>query len=62
MNEEEDKRKTTILCVLFGSIFLMIFLYSLVRLLCRIRLEYQKAKINRRNRRLLALTNSLELN
>ena len=32
MNEEEDKRKTTILCVLFGSIFLMIFIYSLVRL------------------------------
>ena len=62
MNEEEDKRKSEILAVLFGAIFLMIFIYSLVRLVCRIKLEYEKTRINRRNRRLLALTNSMELN
>ena len=57
---EEDKRKTEIIAVLFGFLFLLIFIYCLVRFLCRIRLEHEKAKVNRCNRR-LSLANSMNL-
>ena len=45
---EKDKRKTELLAVLFGFLFLLLFIYCLVRFLCKIRLEYQKERINRR--------------
>ena len=59
---EEDKRKSELVAVLSGFLFLLIFIYCLVRFLCRIRFEYEKERINRRNRQLLLLTNSMELN
>ena len=58
---EEDKRKTELLAVLFGFLFLLTFIYCLVRFFCRIRLEYEKERINRRNRR-LSLLSSMNLN
>ena len=59
---EEDKRKSELLAILFGIIFLAIFIYCLTRFICRIRLEYEKAKINRRNRRrLMLLTDSTNI-
>ena len=57
---EEDKRKSELLAVLFGFLFLLTFIYCLVRFLCRIRLEYEKERINVRNRWLL-LSNSMNL-
>ena len=58
---EEDKRKTELIAVLFGFLFLLTFIYCLVRFLCRIRLEYEKERVNRHNRRLY-LINSMNSN
>ena len=58
---EEDKEKSELLAIFFGFLFSLIFIYCLVRFLCRIRFEYEKEKLGRRNRRLL-LTNSMNLN
>ena len=58
---ELEKRESEILAILFGALFLIIFIYSLVRLMCQIKLVYDKERINRRNRRLL-LSNSMNLN
>ena len=58
----EDKRKSEILAILFGMLFLIIFIYCFIRFICRIRFEYEKERINRQNRQLLLLTNSMNLN
>ena len=58
---KEDKKETELIAIFFGFMFLLGFIYCLVRFLCRIRTEYEKEKINRRNRRTL-LTNSMNLN
>ena len=50
-----DKKKSEILAVLFGVVFSMLFIYCFVKFICRIKFEYEKAKINRRNRQLLLL-------
>ena len=57
---ELEKRESEILAILFGALFLIIFIYSLVRLMCQIKLAYDKERINRRNR--LLLSNSMNLN
>ena len=59
--DEQNKKKTELLAVLFGFLFLLIFIYCLVRFLCRIRLEYERERINTRNNRIL-LANSMNLN
>ena len=57
-----DKRKSEILAVLFGTVFSMLFIYCFIKFMCQIRFEYEKAKINRRNRQLLLLNeNSINL-
>ena len=52
MNEET---KSVILAILFGTVFLLIFIYCLVKFICRIWFECQKERINRRNIRRLTL-------
>ena len=61
MNRNE-KWESELLAVLFGFLFLFAFIYCLVKFLCRIRTEYEKERINRRNRRLLLLRESMNLN
>ena len=61
MMNEKDKRKSEILAILFGTVFSLLLIYCLVRFICQIKFEYEKEKINRRNRRLL-LTNSMNIN
>ena len=50
-----EKTKSEVLAILFGTIFLLIFIYCLVKFICRIRFECEKERINRRNRQLLLL-------
>ena len=50
-----EKKKSEILAILFGTVFLLIFIYCLVKFICRIWFEYQKERINRRNRQQLTL-------
>ena len=57
----DNKKKSEILAILFGTIFLLIFIYCLAKFISRIWLEYQKERINRRNRQLLVVNDSVNL-
>ena len=57
----DNKKKSEILAILFGTIFLLIFIYCLAKFISRIWLEYQKERINRRNRQLLLVNDSVNL-
>ena len=56
-----EKRKSEILAVLFGTLFLVIFIWCLVKFIRRIWFEYQKKRINRRNRQMLIVNDSVNL-
>ena len=58
------KRKSEILAILFGILFSILFIWCLVKFICRIWFEYQKERINRCNRQVLILNdnNSANLN